>query len=66
MDGTRKYHPEQGNPDPKGHVWYVLTDKWILVKKYGIAMIQLTDCIKFNMKEGPSGDASNPIEKRAK
>jgi hypothetical protein len=24
MDGTRKYHPEGGNPEPKGHVWYVL------------------------------------------
>jgi hypothetical protein len=34
MDGTRKYHPETGNPDPKGHAWYVLTDKWILGKKY--------------------------------
>jgi hypothetical protein len=29
MDGTRKYHPEQGNLDPKGHAWYVLTNKWV-------------------------------------
>jgi hypothetical protein len=29
MDGTRKY-PEWGNSDPKGHAWYVLTNKWIL------------------------------------
>jgi hypothetical protein len=34
MDGTRKY-PECGNPDPKGHAWYVLTGKWKLNKKEG-------------------------------
>jgi hypothetical protein len=33
MDGTRKYHPELGNSDPKRHAWYVLTNKWILAKK---------------------------------
>jgi hypothetical protein len=33
MDGTRKYHPEWGNSDPKGHAWYVFTNKWILAKK---------------------------------
>jgi len=32
MDGTRKYHPEWGNSDPKGHEQHVFT-KWILVKK---------------------------------
>jgi hypothetical protein len=32
-DGTRKYHPEWSNPDPKGHAWYELVDKWILAKK---------------------------------
>jgi hypothetical protein len=21
------YHPELGNPDPKGHSWYIFTDK---------------------------------------
>jgi hypothetical protein len=25
-------YPEQGIPDPKGHAWYVPTDKWILAK----------------------------------
>jgi hypothetical protein len=25
-----------GNPDQKGHAWCVLTDKWILAKKYRI------------------------------
>jgi hypothetical protein len=33
MDGTQKYHPEWGISDPKGHAWYVLTNKWILEKK---------------------------------
>ena len=28
MDGTRKYHPDQGKSDPKG---YVLTNKWIFI-----------------------------------
>ena len=30
MNGTRKYHPEWGNPDTKEHTGYVLTDKRIL------------------------------------
>ena len=30
MDGTRKYHPELGNSDPKGHARCLLTNKWIL------------------------------------
>ena len=33
MYRTRKYHPEWGNSDPKGHAWYVLNNKWILVAK---------------------------------
>ena len=33
MDGTKKYHPGWGNPDPEGHAWYVLTYKWILTIK---------------------------------
>jgi hypothetical protein len=32
MDGTRKYHPAGDNSDPKGHICYVLTNKWILEK----------------------------------
>ena len=32
MDEARKYHPEWGNSDPKGHAWYVLINKWILDK----------------------------------
>ena len=47
---------ESGNPDPKGHAWYALTDKWILAKKPQVPMIQLIDLRKFNKKEGPSVD----------
>jgi hypothetical protein len=28
---SRKYYPE-GNPDPKGHTCYLLSDKWIIAK----------------------------------
>jgi hypothetical protein len=42
MHGTTKYHPERGNANPKGHAWYVLTDKWILFIKYRISMIHHT------------------------
>lgn len=33
MNGTAKYHPEWGSSVPKGHAWYVLTNKWRLAKK---------------------------------
>ena len=52
MDGTRIYHPEQGNPHTNKHASYVLTDTSILPKQYRILMIHLTDLIKFNRKEG--------------
>ena len=42
---------------------YVLTDKWLLAKKYRMPMVQLTDYIKLNMKEGPSMDASFPLRR---
>jgi hypothetical protein len=42
MDGTRKYHPEFGNPIPKEHTCYTLTDKWVLAQKLGINKIQFT------------------------
>jgi hypothetical protein len=43
MDGTRKYHPERGNSDPKGQAWHLLTNKLIIVKKYRISRTQFTD-----------------------
>ena len=36
MNGTRKYHPEWGNPITKEHTWYALTGKWILAQKLRI------------------------------
>jgi hypothetical protein len=33
MDGTRKDHPECGNPDPERQMWYVLPCKWKLAIK---------------------------------
>jgi hypothetical protein len=63
MDGTRKYHPEWGNPDPKGNAWCVLTNKWILAKKYRISKIQPRDCKKFSKQKGPSEDTSIPLRR---
>ena len=33
------FHPEWVNPDPKGHVWHILSYKWILAIKYRITML---------------------------
>jgi hypothetical protein len=45
---------------------YVLTDKWILDKKYRKPRIQPTDCKKFNKQKGPGKDASIPLRKGKK
>jgi hypothetical protein len=58
MDGTRKYHPEWGNPITKEHTWYALTDKWILAQKLGIPKIQFTNHMKLKKKEDQSVDTS--------
>ena len=55
MDGTRKYHPEWGNP--AGHAWNVLPYKWTIAIKNRITMLQSTDPKKPNNKEGPREDA---------
>jgi hypothetical protein len=39
MVGTRKYHPERGNPITKECTQYALTDKWILAQKFRIPKI---------------------------
>jgi hypothetical protein len=57
MDGTRKYHPERGISDPKGHSCYVLTYKWILSIKYRIATLYSLDQKKLSKNEDPSEDA---------
>jgi hypothetical protein len=41
----------------------MLTDKWVLAKKYRILMTELTDPMKFNKKEGPSEGASIPLRR---
>jgi hypothetical protein len=58
MDGSRKYHPEGGNSVIKEHMWYVLTDKFLLSKERGIPMIQLMDHMKLKRKEEQRVDAS--------
>jgi hypothetical protein len=69
MDGTRKY------PDPKGpqegpctDMQSLLTNKWILAKRYRIPRMQSTELKKINKLQGPSEDISIPLgrEKRAK
>ena len=49
MDGTRKYHPELGNPDPERHVTY----NWALTIKCRTTMLQSTDPKKLGNKEVP-------------
>jgi hypothetical protein len=42
----------------KDTLQYALTDKWILVQKFGIPKIQLTDHMKLKNKEDKSVDAT--------
>jgi hypothetical protein len=56
VDGTRKYHPEWGNPVTKEHTWYALTDKWILAQKFGISKIQFTDHMKLRRRKSKRVD----------
>jgi len=58
MDGTRKYHPEWGNPITEKHIWYALTDKWILAQKLELPNIQSADHMKLKKKDDQSVDAS--------
>jgi hypothetical protein len=44
-------------------VGYVPAEKWILAQNYRISMLQLTDSMKINKKEGPNKDASIPRRK---
>ena len=53
---SRKYHPEWGSPDPKGHAWYVLTYRWILTIKYKITTLESANPKNPNNKEGPRAD----------
>jgi hypothetical protein len=59
MDGTRKYHPEWGNPITKEHTLYALTDKRILAQKLRIPKIQIAKHMKLKKKEDHS---SHPLK----
>jgi hypothetical protein len=52
--------------DPKGHTWYVLTNKWILAKKYRISRIQSIELKKVNRPKGPSEDALRRLGRKKK
>jgi len=59
MVGTRKYHPEWGNPVTKEHTWHALTDKWILLaQKLRIAKKNFKDHTKLKKKEDQNVEAS--------
>jgi hypothetical protein len=52
---------------PKGHAWYVLTNKWILAEqKYRIPKIKSTELKKVNKLKCPSEDSSVPLEREKK
>ena len=63
MDGTRKCHPEQGNPITKEHTWYALTNKRMLVQKLKINNLQFTQHRKLKKKEDLSEHAKVPLRK---
>ena len=63
MDGTRKCHPEWGNPITKEHIWYALTNKGMLAQKLKINKLQFT---KLKKKEDLSEGASVPLRKGTK
>ena len=65
MDGTRKYHPEWGNPITKEHTWYTLTDKWISSKAQN-TKTQFTDQMKLKKKEDQSMDISILLRRGSK
>jgi hypothetical protein len=58
MVETRIHHPNsvRSNSDPKGHAWYVLTNKWTLAKNCRIPIIHHTNATTLNRKEGTSED----------
>jgi hypothetical protein len=65
MDGTRKYHPEWGNPITKEYTWYALTGKWIIAQKFWIPKIQFIDHTKLK-KDDQSVDTSVLLRKGSK
>ena len=66
MDGTRKCHPEQGNPVTKERTWYALTNKQMLVQKHKINKLQFTHHMKLKKKEDLSEGSMVPLRKGTK
>ena len=56
--GTRKYHPELGNPITKEQTWFALTDMWIFAQKLRIPKKHFTDHMKLKKKEDQSMDTA--------
>ena len=52
----------------KNHIWYILTNKWILIKKekYRTPKIQSTELKKVNKLKAPSEDSSVPLGREKK
>ena len=51
---------------PQKDIWYVVTTKWILAKKYITPRIQSTKLKKVSKQKGPSEDASIPLGREKK
>ena len=63
MYGTRRCHPERGNPITKEHTWYAPTIKQMLAQKLKINKLQFT---KLKKKEDLSKGALVPLRKGTK
>jgi hypothetical protein len=61
-----KYYPEWDNTDPKGHAWYIFTNKLILAKEYRTPRTQSLELKNVNNLKGPSEDASIPLGREKK
>ena len=66
MDGTRKCHPEQGNPITKEYTWCALTNKWMLAQKLKINKLQFSQHRKLKKKENLSKGALVPLRRGTK
>ena len=58
MDESGGYHLDWDNLITKEHIWYALTDKWILAQKLRIPKIQFAKHMKLKKKEDQSVDTS--------
>ena len=50
MDGTRKCHPERGNPITKEHTWLALTDKWMLAQNKQVTIYPAQEALEGGLK----------------